>query len=712
MLLALGSILIPTIGATSSIFEPLTGITDPEKYYSVYLKPDGSMRADSIRIPIVSSGYGGSIYGGIEFYNITIDQNALINNATLSLYFLGDLESSSSALTMRVYGMLDALAMGATLSGLDRGNPTTINYVDVTLTGITSAQWVNITVTDIVSEINSLYGWESGDSLGFIIYGSEADTARSYQSNIGANYPMLYVTYNETEEQGATIYKDYIIEYVQPTSSNPNIVGYAYDTQYFSAPLYKNYCNFWTDIPLGGGNYSYTAGLHMTGGATEGYQQYLVINQTIYALNLNNSATDIDIQYSNDYGVTWTRLGTVCDLGATLSPDSYAMGTVDNEYITIVFTSGDGSGGNIYYTSYNLTSGSGSARYQLYGSNYAVQNKPTLFWDNQTQLWYCSFYGGTAGGSTSATKIYPFFETNYSTPLGMVYEELTTTGANSEIFRWDSHTLICVERKSNSVEGIRIWNMTSPSTNVWSLLNTLDDDSLDLKFSDAIIGYDNESVKCLLIGFTAVIAGDNNPAYYISYDGGVTYETYVYSDRNLDFRGASLFNYNGTIWMAFIEYTNFDIYLWAYDDIDDTDADYQFIIPDTPNSQCDEIHIADYPEGEAAAGYWKVTPPPDGTPPNPDCLAAATTLEDVEACIDTVIPVSGDDPSPPGWDEEGGFTRGRVKLYFFLIGLAMIFLPLYFVIGARGAYNIIRYVWIMLLCWVIGLGLLWSIPYI
>lgn len=114
---------------------------------------------------------------------------------------------------------------------------------------------------------------------------------------------------------------------------------------------------------------------------------------------------------------------------------------------------------------------------------------------------------------------------------------------------------------------------------------------------------------------------------------------------------------------------------------------------------------------------WVITPPNGTDPVNTTCmntcLADAETIEDVENCIDLCFYNDGtpDDPSPGGWEDVGPFRRSRLRLYIFLIGWLVFWIP-WFILPFMSGPDKMIYFWICLMCSTVGLALLWAIPQI
>lgn len=101
---------------------------------------------------------------------------------------------------------------------------------------------------------------------------------------------------------------------------------------------------------------------------------------------------------------------------------------------------------------------------------------------------------------------------------------------------------------------------------------------------------------------------------------------------------------------------------------------------------------------------------PNGTLVNSTCIDLAVTIEDVKACIDTIVGQTPDDPNPPGenWPDDGFgvLTRFNFRFVLFGVGWFLIIVPL--MIMAVKSWPLKIYL-IFLLCMALGFALQWTI---
>ncbi|MCK4824262.1 hypothetical protein KA005_51395, partial [bacterium] len=135
------------------------------------------------------------ILSGLRFQNLNIDQDDKINNATLFVRTLWTFDPGIASVT--IYGIDENNAYPFNSSG-DFTRSYTTNYVNWNITGVNGNAWHNVSVTGIVQEIISRYGWRSGNSLALLILCPEGEVRREFAAidqNI-AYRPRLDITYD------------------------------------------------------------------------------------------------------------------------------------------------------------------------------------------------------------------------------------------------------------------------------------------------------------------------------------------------------------------------------------------------------------------------------------------------------------------------------------------------------------------------------------
>lgn len=725
--------------ATESIYEPLTGYDEPERYYGVYLRPDGSMRADTIMIPIVSTMWEDQIIGGILMSNVTLSRYELINNATLSLYFDGDLDSTSEDLWITVYGARSAFSEGATLQGLEPSHPITSAFTNVNLKDITSAQWVDIDVTRIVQEIVNLYGWSPGLGMAFLVYGTPTDTSRSYQSNIGTKYPYLNVTYGvyPDEQEGALEFVEQYRGLTIYQGKQEHMLFYHLDTQRFYTIVQPEPATGFTY------GYSYVLTNHSkyANMAIEDQEYFQTYGQYTYVMAYNSSSGDDELMRSNDNGETWE---TVCMYynGNHNGACAFAYDEVNNIY-HFVYTINQ----NLYYVNYTVstqTLGTPSLKHSAL-INYPQQiSMDTDKYGNA----YVAFDSASSGSSTRQAYFCKIDGETFSfSKDALTNEYLTGTGATGILvaewtdrsYPFTEHSIaVCLWRwtdfsgTSDNRIFIHGWNCSSSGWNIpnfdapgsnWEYFSS---GSITLDLSPPKLAFNDYTGHAYVL-FTKDIGSYGSPYIgYAEYIGG--------SGAQFDYKGQYLgFNdtvdqNGGCLWYDPANNATMSV-LWednnGYAYFDDTDATIA-VQAKTP-TQSAELRIdgfnhtpSDFDFGGGGnnwissmsfenANTW-VVKDENGTIIDLPCLLSATTIEEAEACLDAGYFEDSGAIDDPGWtDESGWFTRGKMRLFFFILGLNCIFIPLYVFLVVDTKDKIMMF-WLMLFMWVIGLAFLWSIP--
>ena len=137
------------------------------------------------------------VISGLRFRSLNIPQDAKINNATLFVRTLHTYDPGVVLVT--IYGVDENDAYAFNSSG-DFTRPYTTNNVVWNVSEVNGYAWHNVSVTEIVQEIISRYGWRSGNSLAFIILADSGDPRREFATidNNIAWRPRLDITWAVT----------------------------------------------------------------------------------------------------------------------------------------------------------------------------------------------------------------------------------------------------------------------------------------------------------------------------------------------------------------------------------------------------------------------------------------------------------------------------------------------------------------------------------
>jgi len=176
-----------------------SGLGATGTYYPTDTEDDGFITqignhfVDTPYLPLRSATT--DVIDGLRFRTLNIPQDAKINNATLFVRTLHTYDPGVVQVT--IYGVAENDAYAFTSSG-DFTRAFTSNYVNWNVTEVNGYAWHNVSVTNIVQEIISRYGWRSGNSLAFIILADSGEPRREFASidNYVAWIPRLEITWD------------------------------------------------------------------------------------------------------------------------------------------------------------------------------------------------------------------------------------------------------------------------------------------------------------------------------------------------------------------------------------------------------------------------------------------------------------------------------------------------------------------------------------
>ena len=184
-----------------------SGLGATGSYYPTDTNDDGFITqignhfADTPYLPLRSATT--DVIDGLRFRNLSIPQDAKINNATL---FVRTLHTYDPGLVLvTIYGVDENDAYAFNSSG-DFTRAYTTNHVVWNVSEVNGYAWHNVSVTAIVQEIISRYGWRTGNDLAFIILADSGEPRREFASidNNIAWRPRLDITYDVTPPDPST----------------------------------------------------------------------------------------------------------------------------------------------------------------------------------------------------------------------------------------------------------------------------------------------------------------------------------------------------------------------------------------------------------------------------------------------------------------------------------------------------------------------------
>ena len=183
----------------------------------------GSIYLSSSDLELVYDSYmsAGNQRVGIRFTNINIPQGAIIENAYIQ-FTVDEISNQSGSKT--IHGEHVANAQGYSTSQYNISNRNTtsnsVSWSPPSWTSVGNAGNNQKTpdLKDIVQEIVNLSGWNNGNAMSFVISGSGARVAESYNGSPGSA-PLLVVTYRETNAIARVSHSR--LEEVEQTSESP-----------------------------------------------------------------------------------------------------------------------------------------------------------------------------------------------------------------------------------------------------------------------------------------------------------------------------------------------------------------------------------------------------------------------------------------------------------------------------------------------------------
>lgn len=697
------------VNADSNTYYPPSGINPPSSLYSGYWTETGELITYRIVTPIIRTGWNQDTIGAIIFPNINgIDKYDLINQATLSLYFDAELDSSSKELMISVWFHAYPVENGVTLDDYEynslllSGKATNVNLIN-----ITSSQWIEINVKNQVQELVNNYHWESDKGLCILIYSAAQDTARSYQSNIGLNIPKLYIEYEtrltgnkQSEEyldqyRGVEIWKDtqglietqFIVQENETASKMYVLNGY-YPTINRTLAMPRYVLGSVLEIE---DNYWYMA------------QQLDGIGLDLCSMNINGQVSNYGELYPNDvmYQEHNNRLlfnettntfhcffkressRIFYYVNATLINNTLSVGTVQEiEQPTITY---DGVGNWIDVQMskgyiYGITDcGHSSSSHQI-----------MMFWASAANgynfaRYFISNYYLTTTISRCYVRILDEIDQIY------FFHRMADQSGSTEERLWISNLNFTIGTPINSFSSaynLTQWNQITTGSRVGAPAIYMREYNGTVSLYHASYG----GTENLGIG-----------AFY-DYKLGNKYseEDYYVSPLNFGAYGSlnTLDLYRIGNQTKLLMCDDADIYYnlpWNDSSIDAFDGNYGTGEIDTLESNLVDV----IPDIQGTSQYYIII---NGTRIDVDPI----NLDDIYDLIDDIL---GSDPvDPSGWEDTPYFTRNKVKLYFLIIGFALIFGPWFYYALVLKGFDKYAYLMIILFLNVIGLAVLWSIP--
>lgn len=649
-----------------------------------------------------------NVYSGIIFPDVVIPANASVSNATLTLHYWNGLnyaETPTNILIEAIPGDPSVIYPGL----LRTPATTTASYYTYDISGWDAEGNFTLVITDIVKELQEGYTWnETANNILIRIValaptgpGSSPDYYRyEISTNLGpANeIPLLNITYDASTSEDI-FYKGYTI------TPHPN--GTYTGTQYV--------------VEVGDATWRVTGAIN---------EHWLIsTDNDVFILVYDDGGDDVSY-YISDWGdlSDWddpTEHGETVYIGDAFS-ERPAVSAWYHEVEDIVWLSGGyQSIGNNYVrhtnTTFDSTLGYASlwnsqigshggntirstcvvetpAGYRAvgYGSGSTVSYK---YYTSPTDAVYTT-YGGTLATDASAEVIVSYFG-GLESKIGMfmAYED--------ELDDYDLRFRTVNMSDNSGVSGLVYMGYIDRYTYALSP-GALNDDQCYLTYYNTSSGWleswaisvDGTYTKSMIDELTPVGTVSVSSILDTMYND-TRIVAYVYDDSVNSIYAYNF--YNGT-WdgtpklVTTIGYTITSLMATPKGNVNVSGL--------LAEHSTGLIYIDVSEAFTGGFGGFTVTTPPGYTPPDPDCLASAETLADVEACIDTVL---DDDPENPGagdfeGDEPWYVSRKGFKLYFLLLGIFFIGFPWILFASDRDP----KWIGYILFFNTMGLGLLWA----
>lgn len=586
------------------------------------------------------------VYTGLMFQGLNISQGDLINNATLRLYYDIEFEPGSVDATLYGYDQVTGATFFTTANQLIN-TPLTGSRVIMNLTGISSAGWLEYDVTAIVQELTSRPFWNISDNLGFIIQGAEGQEHRTIVSNIlyPTRWPQLNVTWadtglpaNETQSyKGYTIFPDYDgISAIMIDRSDKTELA-----------ILNKITKAWEYFDLNSTNIE---------NYRTGTDHGVYVDGKIYMLaqegGLNLYSFDLETE-------TLTKIAL---LDATNKRD-YALiyyPPEDSLKAIYIYT----SPGDMFAHTYFLGNSSLSSQVKIHdggtGQGRGLDAHYNDYWEKIQVAW--------CGSDTGGTGIHLRYVDYNGSWLNKM--EWTDYSPSYPLIEYqDQYTWIWATPFPTFQDG---WRINSNGGTSWSTSFSYGGFNINEEYFDTFryngsvyfVYCDDGPDKLYARKFTASQTPEANPPdiFYTPAAGS-------FSDMiNYNFNGSELI-------MSIFNLAEVKAFVGELEVINDYDL----------NGTAIQDWASVDGTGYTSSGF-SVIPPPGGTPPDPDCLAQATTIEEVQACIDAALGPDPLDPDPPGWSDEGDpeyLTRPLVIRFFLFIGLALVIVPFIWLIYSK-----------------------------
>jgi hypothetical protein len=699
VLILIGPIIMVDGSLLSRIIEDKSS-NDEYKRDSFYMKATGEINDISISVPIVNQDY--DIIAFLAFRNITIPLNSLINEANLTVNMILNFINSTDPITITVYGYDSSLGTGTFENPSASPSVTSKNTV-YDLKNVTSEQYVNIEVTDIIQEIINKNTWTVNDTIGLVIFGSKGSVSRSYQSNYAIKRPQLNIRYDVTPT--GTPNEVYVGQYENFTIWQTSGGFILYSMREVDPPSTESRIMVWDPANELVTNRT----MSINGVGEKFYHNMVVLDNKIYRLEYVQVDADLELWSSINSGVTWSLVREIDTVTAKDSGHLY----YNNETNTLEVI---WSESQVPYASrYNLTSLSWTDFGNIMtiaGANGGLEDIVSAE-DGDIYVIRC---GGTTTPVSTVFHTYFIQRVNgvWSSPT-KIYDGSTYPFSYPQLhYSKKLNALILVLFRTSQGSWVTYHDLDDPMTTWLTPVRVTNTDTLSLHnslfYGDRIyVGTERPDPGSPADIIPAVGEMD------FPFDGPAT----RYGSSNFtghDFSGTTPVKLEDDemMYVTMRQTGGGSVYYvpgsWFGGDHTLVDWDFIDIAEEyeTPN----KFYVVGHDQMFISGIRWVVRydngseVPPDKLP----CLASAETYEDVIDCVDSLVD-DPTDPSPEGWDpNEGGgwYSRSRIRLYFFMIGWVLVWTPPFVLMMVHGVEKI-SWFWIGFMMMMIGLAFLWAI---
>lgn len=653
----------------------------------VFYKKGANTYYGTLTVPVVSTD--NDVIAGISLMNITIIGGTKINNATLYLRSQLNPTNGTDSIPITIYGYRGDLNTG--IIDPYGATPTTQHFTNADLQNFTGLDYYAFDVTDIVAEITSRYYWDEGDSLGFYIFGASGDLTRYFQSNIGVTgRPYLEITYGESS--GSPGSGNLIEEYGGYKIYNTSDGDYYLIKHYTSATNQK--------IFVFDTNFTYVSNFTINsisqGDLYGGH--WAIWNNTLYITTTHNTNQDAWIHKVTNFTGTPVWDSTLLDGSGT---KQWCSLTLDrkNAILHIFFS----DAGSPKHTRYFLNNDTYSAIETITTFSYGTGWTNGIV-DTEGNL-YITMLGGKVGSNQNL-----WFKQLYYANNSWSNEYQLTSGNDlyAQIHLNNNHLVITYYQSGTTIRAF--YKETTDPYDSWNGYETCS------SATPSSVYFAVFSNDVLYVGYSENPVSDY--LYYVSWNNYPFNESWIsYNEANFssnDIYGSPVLTPGGSVrHLVFIhDIDDLEEYETGFFSTSHAVGEWNNIIYDpwttrvltaSNNMFGPSTYYVTYPNGTIVNGEVP-------------CLATATTIEEIEACLDNYpLPSEGGgDPNDPDAypDPTGGYLgRSQLRFYFFIIGWVMFWGP-WFMIGLMRPGEKLAYWMIAVFLSFAGFGLLKAIPYI